>query len=383
MDDRTGARVRFALYFTLVCATSTMLGLSLTETPLSEDPKLYYERVSDVIVSGQVPYLESNLEHLPLSFAAMVAAWYLGGSGGVPAYTIVFALLMSFALYVTARLIASIGSELDVEGAHWTFLFVAGPLFPLVIFRNDPISTALAAAAFLALLRGKQSEAIWTSAAVAAKGWPVVLVLAAWWKGRRRVALIVTAWTVMLVGLLLAAPGFRSGRSFDGIHMETTFGSAVGLGRAIVGDSLGLFEAAGAVYVDVASEVVLIQFAVGFVAAIWFARHVMNDPYSGGSAARLLAGISLIVLLTSPLLSAQFLLWPITFLSLIPERSMRWGSALLSVLTVAYVALWPGLFYWTVGWLGIIVARNLLMLVLIGGLARRRPTRLKSQLAAE
>ncbi|MDH5372894.1 MAG: glycosyltransferase 87 family protein, partial [Acidimicrobiia bacterium] len=307
MSDLVGDRVRFSLYFSLVCGAAISLGLWMTETPLSEDPILYFDRV-EAVVEGGWPYVNTDLEHLPMSFALMVITWFLGGSAGIETFTIVFAVLMGISLFVSARLVSSIGLELGISDSHWTFLLIAGPLLPLVVFRNDPISLMFTAFALLAFVRHQPGRGgVWTGVAIAAKGWPVILALVAWWRGRRLLAVSLIAWTVGLVALLLWSPGFRAGRSFNGIHMETFAGSLVGLVRSLRGDPLGLIEAAGARYIDVSSVIVFIQAGLGVGIGLVFAWRTMRNPPNWNLVPHLLAGTTLALLLASPLLSAQFL----------------------------------------------------------------------------
>jgi hypothetical protein len=375
-------RTRFVLYFTVACVGSIALGLALTDTPLSEDPKLYFDRVQDV-VSGGVPYVHTELEHLPVSFVPMIMAWYLGGSSGIPAFTLVFAILMSIALYVSASAVRKVGIELGVDGADWSFLLIASPLFPLVVFRNDAVSVALTGLGLLALVRGGVSKGtLLTGIAIAAKGWPLVLSVGAWWRGHRLAAASLAVWTGSLILTLLAMPGFRAGRSFGGIHFETVLGSLVGFVRSARGDSLGLFEAAGAVYIDVPTMTVFFQAGLGLAVLAFFSWRLMRRTPTWERIIRLSAGITLCLLLGSPLFSAQFVLWPLLFVALVPSKTVRWGAATVSLLTVVYVALWPGLFSWTSVWMALIVIRNILVVFLVLALGLER-LHLDSEYAAE
>ena len=67
--------------------------------------------------------------------------------------------------------------------------------------------------------------------------------------------------------------------------------------------------------------------------------------------------------------SAQFLLWPMLFLVLVRDGAVRWGAWVVSVLTIAYLAIWTGLFNWPAVWFSIVIARNMLMFLLIIRLA--------------
>ena len=169
--------------------------------------------------------------------------------------------------------------------------------------------------------------------------------------------------------MLLGTPGFRAGRSFSGIHLETFAGALVGFIRSVRGEQLGLFEAAGAVYIDVPDATPYIQAGLGIGIGLVFAWLVMKNPPTSNQVPHLLAGVTLALLLASPLLSAQFLLWPLLFIALIPAKVPRWGAFVLSILTLAYVVLWTGLFTWPGLWLGLIVVRNAVMLLMILGLA--------------
>jgi hypothetical protein len=203
-------------------------------------------------------------------------------------------------------------------------------------------------------------------AGILAKGWPVVLALAEWWRGRRLRAtgLAVTA-AALLVGLV-ALPGFSQARQFEGIHSETLFGAAFTLARFRRGSSLELVSDAGATYVAVPSWVVPVSLTVGVI-LFGIALTRLRRGFSWNASVRLVAATLVALLVASPLLSPQFMLWPTPFLALHPNRNVRGTAIAVSALTLIYMLGWNPGFEGDLWWIGVVNLRNLVLLAL-GGL---------------
>ncbi|MDP8958262.1 MAG: hypothetical protein M3N51_03470 [Actinomycetota bacterium] len=348
--------------FLLACALSIPV-VALNPSALAGDPSIYRERVVDLL-GGSLPYLESNFEHLPLAIVPMLAAWLLGGWFGSYAYTASFALLMSGALLGTAIMLDQIGEQLHLRrvGARW--LLLAGPLFPLVLFRSDPWSVLLATAAWLAMLSGRRRRAVlWQVLAVLAKGWPVVLSAADWVRGRRRRALFVALTSLALFGVLLAAPGFRGARAFSGIHTDTVVGTTMAVARVLSGEPVGRFDAAGAIYLSAPDWAVLVNASLG-IGLAGLALLALRLPVTPMRATKLTGALVVAVLIGSPLFSPQFVLWPTPFLAVHPWRSVRMLTLAVASLTLVFMLGWNPMYEGSLWWLAITNLRNGLLLAL-------------------
>jgi len=79
---------------------------------------------------------------------------------------------------------------------------------------------------------------------------------------------------------------------------------------------------------------------------------------------RLLAAAVVALLIGSPLLSPQFILWPTPFLALHPSRGVRLTALLTSLLTLLYMLGWNPGFEGDLWWVGVVNLRNSVLVVL-------------------
>lgn len=341
-----------------------------------EDPFLYRDRVAAVF-NGQIPYIETEIEHLPGSLIYMAAVWLIGGYSSEATYLLLFAASTGAILWLTARFVSGISESLGNGRAFWRFTFVCSPLLPLVIYRNDPLSVLAAVLSLAALSRGFEGRAGWWAAlGIFAKGWPLVLAAAGIWQRRWRWFATLAGFALLLIGSLALTSGFRAAREFSGLHIETLMGSLVGLVRSFRPEGVSMAFHAGAVYIEVPTAVIWVQVAVGCTtlgAIVWGSR---SQAYDIHRLILCIAGLVLLVLLAGPLFSAQFLLWVLPLLVMIGNRRLETLGALSGVLTLAYLLGWE----WQVArpgvWLLVVATRNLLLCVALVCVIRglRRPT---------
>jgi hypothetical protein len=330
---------------------------------LAGDPGIYRSRMA-LLFDGNLPYVDFFFEHLPFTILPMGVAWLLGGAFGDVAYTVIFALLMAVCLWITAVLVERLGERLSHERAGFRWLAVAAPLFPFILFRSDPFPVVFASAALLALVEGRERRALWMECAgILAKGWPVVLAVPEWWRGRRLRATVLVVTAAGLIVGLVALPGFSQARQFEGIHSETLFGAAFTLARFRSGSSLELISDAGATYVAVPSWVVPISLTVGII-LFGIALTRLRSGFSWNASVRLVAATLVALMVASPLLSPQFMLWPTPFLALHHNRKVRGTAIAVSALTLIYMLGWNPGFEGDLWWVGVVNLRNLVLLVL-------------------
>ena len=319
-----------------------------------------YKHLIDNILSGDVPYFSLAFGHFPLMLAPMFAAYLLSFLSGIH-FTLSFAILMLLVLLITGGMVSKLGRYLDVSNAADRWLYLAGPLFPLVLFRLDPFPTLMAVLAiFLAFRERGRLSIITTIAGIFSKGWPVVLAVTEWLRGRRARAIGYVVFTLILVSALLFTPGFREGRKFVGVHMETLSGSFLVAYRMIVGAPLGLEIAAGAVYVDTNAWALVINMIVGLGVGITAIRKL--QPTNNEQLIVLTGVLIYAVMFASPLLSAQFMLWPTPFIAFAGSRTFRFAVATSSILTTLLVSIWAPIALW---WHVVILLRNVVLLTSI------------------
>lgn len=330
-----------------------------TSSVLAGDPALYELRW-DLIADGYLPYVDFVFEHLPLTIVPMAVAGALRDLAAVE-YTVAYALVAAAMVTATAWVVSRIGAALDDDVAVTRFIALVAPLLPLVLFRNDILPVLCAALALWAAMAGRNGWAVTSAAAgVLAKGWPIVHAIVDWWRGARARAMVLAVFSIAALALMLSLPGFQSGRSFDGVHQETVAGSLVTVWRHLSGDDLGIIGRAGAVYVDVGLWAVAVNLAIGGGLAAW-ALLGLRFEFTWHRACLVLAALVLALLLASPLLSAQFLVWPSAFLAVSARKRSIVIAAVASLLTVALFGFWDRDAAW---WAVTLVVRNGVLLVL-------------------
>ena len=333
------------------------------QSELAGDPGIYRSRMA-LLFDGNVPYVDFFYEHLPLMLLPMGLAWLLGGAFNPIAYTVLFAGLMALCVWVTLILIERMGDRLEQVDSGKRWLAIAGPLLPFALFRSDPLAVVFAVAGLYALVEGRERMAgRMEYAGILAKGWPVVLAVPEWWRGRRlRATGLVIASTVLLGGLI-ALPGFSQARQFSGIHSETLVGGVFTIVRLRSGTDLGLINEAGATYISVPVWATLLNLTLGvLVLAVAMVR--LRPGFSWEGSIRLMAAVVVAFLVGSPLLSPQFILWPTPFLALHSDRMVRGTAVAASALTLVYMLGWNPGFEGDLWWVGVVNLRNLVLLAL-------------------
>lgn len=354
-----GVIVVISMGFYVRLAVDTVGQVIGTDPVLGGDPWTYLERWESV-KEGLIPYLEGEFEHLPLALILIVLVGLVADLTTIPYWNVFagFAMVMTWA---TAYIVRNTGLRLNDDTAIFRFLVLAGPLMPLVLFRTDVLSTMLASMAILAWVAGQENRGMAAvQGGVLAKGWPVVLAVSEWWRGRQARAALIVAFTMSLTTFLILMPGFQSGRAFRGIHLETLVGSILLLVRILSGDTPGTFHDAGALYLTAGGWQVAINVAIGTVFGL-VALRALRHRFSWRRAHILGAALTLAVILGSPLFSPQFLIWVVPFLTLVagPRTIKLWVA--MTLVTILYVGFWDVPSLW---WSAALMVRNILFVIL-------------------
>lgn len=354
MQPRPASRHPWSFWFLI----AVLAALVIVFTPVafghptvnSGDPRAYAEHMERMF-DGQLPYVDFDFEHLPLAIAPMAAAQATTELTGIP-FAYPFMLLMLAAVYLTGALVVRIGTAIGVDDAGMRYVVIVAPMLLIAPFRIDALSVLLAVAAVFFAIQQREG---WSLAAAAggvlAKGWPVVLAGADWWRHRRVQAAALVGFSVVTVIVMSSLPGFRAGRDFVGVHEETLSGTLVLVWRLATGQAAGIVDSAGSLYVDTGTWALLLNLAVGGAIGV-AAITAMRRPFTWRGGIALTGVLTYAVLLASPLLSTQFVLWPIPFVALVGSARSRWLLTGAAVLSVALTAIWfPFQLWWHAGWL--------------------------------
>lgn len=335
----------------------------LNQSEFTGDPAIYRSRMIELF-QGSLPYIDFPYEHLPLSLVPMALAWILGGVISPLLYTVVFACLMAVCLAVTTELLKRIEDVKGPSGATLRWLVVSTPLFPIVLFRSDPVPLLLAVATIYTMAIGREKATLSLElAGILTKGWPALYAIPEWSRGRRVRAVVLAVVTVSVVAALVILPGFSQTRAASGLHSESIVGSVVAAVRTMRGESLGLLYQAGATYIDVPLWAWVLNLNLGAgLGLLTFARFRPDPSFNG--IAPVMAALIVALLVASPLLSPQFLLWPTPFLALHRSNRVQWTALLVTGLTLVYMMGWNSNFVGNPWWLYVLNVRNLALVVL-------------------
>ena len=370
---RNGDLVR-PLRFALACGVVGAVGVALTlvvlwsSGPLERstfDVNDVYRPVGEVIAEGGVPYRDIEIEYPPgalLTFA--VPALVADGEEG---YRAVFMLSMLLCAAVALGsvawlLVARLG--LPPRSALLRVVVAAGMLVALgsvSLSRFDLFPVALMMLALALVVAGwERSGGAVLGAAVATKLFPgVLLPLVAAWTWRRRGRSRALAVVALCLGLALLAflpfLAVAPGAALEGVTRQlerpleveslgasvVVLGDWLGLGNVAIVGSFGStnVEGAGVGTVELLTSVA----ALALVLLVWvrYARRAEPEPDALVHA----SAASIAVLLAfAKVLSAQFLLWLVPLVVLVPGRRGTLARALAATACVLTAVWFPELF---------------------------------------
>jgi hypothetical protein len=347
------ASVILAIVATVLILDYTANGVN--QSPIAGDPPAY-DAIATAILDGEIPYINTTVEHFPGALVPMVLVEGLSEITNVS-----FATLWPFIM--GAIFVLSVGLANGIPAGTGTarrYLLLSLPLLPLVLFRIEPwLMVWVVASISLAARSAWKESSLTTVAASLIKGWPIILLALPYRFGRRRVAVIAGLATVLvLVGVSLL-PGFREGRAFEGIHTETITGNLMLVLRGVTGRSPGLIGTAGATYVAAGTWAVILNVLVG-LPFILLGFRALTDRRAFGSLTSAIGLVVVGIILSSPLFSSQFLFWLVPFmLFLMVGRQLLYVAA--STLTLATVIWWEPAELW---WSFLVMGRNVFFIVL-------------------
>lgn len=320
---------------------------------------LHFATVTAPVSLEHLPYRDYLWEFPPLSVLPAILA-HLGGS----AYPGVFTAIMVALEYASLEILRRAFPDQRGAVARWWHLTVL-PLAAFTWFRLDFLAVLFTAAGVVALVR-RRPAGWWVVLGFAAKLWPAVLVVGLSVQRRMREVAVAVAGCLGVVALwwFWAPAGmgtFLAYRRGGGLQVESTLGAVrmllgahpkVVSGAWVVGDGgWGWVDPAGALLVCAATVAVL----------VWGRRRTL-DPV------RVCGALTVLLLLSSRILSPQYLVWVAPFAVLVAAR----GDSLtgLAFAASAWLTLVVLLDYDTLLLGGtkiglVLVARNL-VLVLLG-----------------
>lgn len=317
------------------------------------------------ILDGQVPYVDFSSEYLPLALLSFLIPAVVVQAP--LAYSIAYAAEILMLDLIVLLLLRTLSARLNMPLAqvfrvYTIFLLAIGPL---IVIRHDLLPALLVLAALWAFVSGKRKTAwVMLGLGVMAKLFPVILapIFAMHYlrhKQHRELARGIAVFLIVILVLSLPWMALNANGFLDilkyhaerGLESETTYASGL-----MVGQLLGLTTVEGefsfgswnisSPLADSLSRLSLYILA-GFLLIIYilYARAIWRKQDTSsrtgafdGETVALVVRFSLLVLtvflLTSKVLSAQYLIW---LCPLLPLVNGRWNTVIWSLFIAAAV----------------------------------------------
>lgn len=355
----TAATVRVLVWTHVLITITTLVALTVGHLPglLSNDVWRYVR-----IASGGQFWSAQPVEFPPLSaaFIWLTARW--------PApwpLVLVPAANLGLDLATSQVILRTWGQR-----AALRYLALASLLLPLTLFRVDHLSVLLAVLGLSALTRDRQTGAgLLLAAGAMAKLWPGAVVVAADRTEARFVGTAIAAGAACVAVWIVVF-------GVDAPLQVLTFRGSVGWQiESVTGSTLRAFTGAPAIFENGAWRAgAPAWWATAGLVVVGLAIFAMSRRVEEVARRRvaLVAGF----LVTSPLLSPQFLLWLVPLVAVLPDdvrgrqsRLLAGAVALSMLVAVRYAALVDG----SVWAMGVLIVRNGLLVAMVVAALQVRP----------
>jgi hypothetical protein len=350
---------------------------------------LYFDYASS-IVAGKVPYRDVFMEYPPLALVFFTLPRLFGAS-----FRWYYVWYQAQVVVADLAVLAALYAVRDRGRPAWPLLAVYTGLLiavgPIALQQYDMFPAALTAVA-VACYAARRDVAAWVFLALGttAKVYPALLVpvflvlddgpLAP--RLRRAAIVFIATCAVVLLPLLMTSPtslarmiAFHSER---GIHLDSVYSTiafaARSLGLTFVGTvvafrSWNITGPAADILATIATPLLVLALASSYV---FVYRHRGRLPHAARRNARVVATASALVVLaglvTSKVLSPQYLIWPLPFLPLVthPRRWLVWAlfAAVGALSYYIYPLHYPDLLQHSSIAIGALAVRNLLLVTL-------------------
>jgi uncharacterized membrane protein len=316
-------------------------------------------RYASLVMQGQVPYVDFNLEYPPLALLFFLLPRLVSSS--LLIYTVLFKAEVLLAILVGLFLIYLLARRLGKAPWKMTLVYTLCILAvgPIIAVQFDIFSAILTLSSLYAFILGK-SKTAWALLALGALTKiyplflaPVYLVIAL--RSRHYRAAGTGILTALVTCLVLAGPFIIAGSDSikslveyhlqRGIQLESTYSSILliadklGLTRVALDFSFGSWNLAGAA-ADALTKLSSYLLIVLLLIAYWF---IYRQTKPGKSQSTRLGAYALlvlsIVLITSKVFSPQYLIWLIPLFPLVlqRERFIILGVFILTGLSTYYL----------------------------------------------
>lgn len=312
--------------------TAAILGLSLLRYIFWVDVHYFWVH-SRAISLQHLPYRDYLWEFPPATVLLVLPARWLGVNG----FATYFATMSAVATWAGARLLCRMRP--DREGEIVRLWLVCGtPLCMVSWYRFDAVAVLLTCLALSAFHQGRRG-AVAVTAGFATRLWPLVLTVVPGIRGRRRdVVAALGLSTIVIASWFAFSPrgfgDFLRYRQAKGYQIESVIG-ALGL---VAGKVPHLISGAWVVQLGVIDQLDKVLTVAWFGLVIWATMRVRRV---GGDPVRLAGGLVLALLVSTRIVSPQYVIWALPFVVLAAvdgDRAVARVYALAGLLT--FVELW-------------------------------------------
>lgn len=354
----------------------------------------HYFQVSGYLLRGELPFRDFPLEYPPLALLPFLLPRLalLGHSTSYAQYVWAFLVqsaLLTTLLVLTLRDMASrfpMPPPPKMAGLLFLLLLVAAS--PTLPWRYDLFPALLTALALRAVLDNHPKQAgLWLGLGTAAKLYPLVLlpVFAIYlFVGRERRAAahlvtttLLTTFACLLPSLCLSphtALSFLHYHQLRGLEVESSGAGLLLLAHAVCGIPLSVVYNYGADHlVSPNSAAVLaclpVLFGLGLVGLLWkFGQECRRKP-EPETLLRTTVAVLLAGLLLNKVFSPQYLIWLLPFAPLLRLREALALLLVFALTAILSLTAFPGLLTLQIGAILLLNLRNLIIVVILGGLA--------------
>lgn len=332
------------------------------------DDVFHYFRESAGVGLHHLPYRDFTWEFPPVTVLVMLVHLLPGsGFGSFAAGFVAVMIALEWSTLALLRRSVSNTAEKHSLTMYWSI--VAVPLSTIAWYRLDYLSVFLGTLALLAIVSGRRA-AHWIVLGTLAKLWPAVLVAALAAQRRYKsaavsVALVVAsmaAWRVLFPGGFQTFMDYRKGY---GLQIESLPGALLLLSGRAVRFEYGTLVVSDHGY----SFVQLLLPLLTIIGVCWTFYRMRSEPQLMVTG---MATLVAIVLVTSRLVSPQYLVWLCPFSALLWSKDRRQGVlfAVTVALTLVEISIYGQILRGETWAVMVLVARNGVMLVYVSELLR-------------
>ncbi len=312
--------------------TVAILGLTFLRTIFWVDTHYFWLHSRD-IAWNHLPYRNYLWEFPPLTVLLVLPARWLGLNG----FSAYFAVVSACATYAGARLLCRMRPDREMDIMK-VWLICGVPLYMVSWYRFDAVAVFLTCVALVAYHDGRKGVAAVT-AGFATRLWPLVLAVIPGIRGRRREVVTTLGLATIVVAAWYAfSPSgfgdFLRYRQAEGYQIESMIGS-VGLafGKVPVFISGAFVVKLGAI--DQLDKVFTVLW---FGLVVWGTIRVRRN---GGDPVRLAGALVLALLVSTRIVSPQYVIWALPFVVLAAVDGDRLIARLFAAVGVlTFVELW-------------------------------------------